>query len=353
MAQQMNDYLRRFRGRIDRRRVVQARIVIVGCGRVGGQLALELARLVPGALVLVDGDDFEPGNLSGHPLTIEYLHMNKAVGLADFLQREIPGDTAFTVIPNFIDDDLSDEQIADLIEGSSLVIVATDDLETQRRVAGLARLAEVPAIVPGIAADGRRGEAFLSLSEDAPCVQCFDSFREPDAPVRAAAVTAPDGYPAIGLAFALTLAVLDPNSREAAELLTPLRPGGPVPQLFRAWPPGAPELRHADDGRTLVEWREDCPGCGGRRAPVLRFRELVRQRREQRRAERVRRGAWWQVWRRLLPRWLVWVFYIGLLIFLVASGASWETTKATMAASLLVGVGIWVGRRLPVEPTAL
>src|SRR5262249_32695077 len=156
------------------------------------------------------------------------------------LQREIPGNTAFTAVPNFVDDDVSDEQIiADLIAGSAVVIVATDELETQRRIAGLARLAEVPAIVPGIAADGRRGEAFLSLSEDAPCLECFDGFREPDAPVRAAAVTAPDGYPTIGLAFALTLAVLDPNSREAAELLTPLRPGGPVPQLFRAWPPGA------------------------------------------------------------------------------------------------------------------
>jgi hypothetical protein len=343
----MSDYFRRFRGRVDRRHIARAKITIVGCGRVGGQLALEVARLVPGHLVLVDGDDLELGNLSGHPLPSEYLHMNKAVALCDFLQREIPGNTEFTAIPNFVDDDRSDEQIiADLIEDSAVVIVATDDLETQRRVAGLARLAEVPAIVPGIAADGRRAEAFLSLSEVAPCLECFDGFREPDAPVRAAAVTAPDGYPAIGLAFALTLAVLDPNSREAAELLTPLRPGGPVPQLFRAWPPGAPELAAADDGRTEVAWRADCPGCGGRRPPVLTLRQRVQQRREQRRAE-------WtgQLWRRPLPRWLVWTFYICLLIFLVASGASWETVKATMIASLLIGAGIWVGRRLPREPS--
>jgi len=334
----MNDYLKPFRGRIDRRSIAPATIAIVGAGRVGGWLALELARLVPRRLILVDGDDLEVSNLSGHPLTSEYVNWSKTVAMCDFLQRTIPGSTEFTAIPYFIDNAILDEWVlTDVISPASVVIVATDDLETQRRVAGLARAAEVPAIVPGIAADGSgRGEAFLSLSEDEPCAECFDAFRPLGAPVRGAAAVALDAAPAVHLGFSLTLAVLDPTSREA-ELLTPLREGGPVPQLFRAWPPGAAALSHADDGRTEVPWREDCPGCGGRVAPRRSFAQRRRERRAQRQRTR----------RRQIPRSLVWLLYGLELLFLVASEASGGVVVATMWASLALGFGVWIGRRLP------
>lgn len=333
----MNDYLKPFRGRIDRRRIAPATIAIVGAGRVGGQLALELARLVPRRLILVDGDDYEMANVSAHPLPAEYVGQNKAVALAGWLQGEVPGIQNVTAIPYFIDFETADEQIfADVIEPASVVIVATDELEVQRQVAGLARLAEVPAIVPGIAADGSRGEAFLSLSEDEPCATCFDGFRDAGTPVRGAAAVALDAAPAVHLAFSLTLAVLDPTSGEA-ELLTPLREGGPVPQLFRAWPPGAAELALPDHGRTEVDWREDCPGCGGRVMPRRSFAQRRRERRAQ--LQRTRR--------RQIPRSLVWLLYGLELILLIASEASGGVVAATMWASLALGSGVWIGRRLP------
>ncbi len=333
----MDDFYKNLRGRIDRRHIAPVTITIVGLGRVGAWVALELARVGPRRLVLVDGDDLEVSNLAGHPLPAENVNTNKAEAMARWLQQEVPR-IETVAIPFFIDDDTTDEQVfADVIGPASVVIVATDDLETQRRTAGLARLAEVPAIVPGIAADGSgRGEAFLSLSEDEPCVECFDSFRPAGSPVRGEAAVALDAAPAVHLAFALTLAVLDPTSREA-ELLTPLREGGPVPQLFRAWPPGAPELAHADDGRTEIPWRPNCPGCGGRREPVLTRRRLLRQRREQRRTRRPRQ----------LPRWLVRLLYVLELILLIASDASGGVVVATMAASLTLGLGFWMGRRVP------
>lgn len=333
----MNDYYRSLRGRVDRRRI-QTTIAIIGVGRVGAWLALELARLGPRRLVLVDGDELETGNLAGHPLPAEFVGWNKAVALAAWLGREVPN-LEVIAIPNFIDDDTTDELIfEDVIEPAAAVVVATDDIEIQRRVAGLARLAEVPAIVPGIAADGSgRGEAFISFSEDEPCVECFDAFRPAGAPVRGAAAVALDAAPAVMLGFALTLAVLDPTSREAG-MLTPLREGGPVPQLFRAWPPGAPELAHADDGRTEVPWRPNCPGCGGRRVPILTRRQLFRQRRVERQTRRS-----WQ-----LPRWLVVTIYLLEVVALVVlSDASGEMVAAAMAASLTLGLGVWIGRRLP------
>jgi molybdopterin/thiamine biosynthesis adenylyltransferase len=334
----MDEYMRSFRGRIDRRHIAPVTIAVVGVGRVGGWLALELARLVPHRLVLIDGDDYEESNASGHQLPAEYVGMNKAVSMAAWLEQEVPGIENITAIPHFVDDDTDDDLIyEDVIVPAAVVIVATDDLEVQRRVAGLARLADVPAIVPGIAADGSaRGEAFVSFSDDQPCIQCFDSFRPADAPVRGAAAVALDAAAAVHLGFSLTLAVLDPNSREAG-MLTPLREGGPVPQLFRAWPPGAPELAHADDGRTEIPWRPDCPGCGGRRQPVMTRRRLMRQRQEQRRRDRPP----WQV-----PRRLAWSLYLlELFVLVVFSALSGGEVVGIMAASLTLGFGYWAGRR--------
>lgn len=259
----MNEHLQRLQGRVDRRHIAQATFGIVGVGRVGSAVALELARLGPKRLILLDGDDYEAANLGGHLLPSEFVGWNKAVGGAEFLTRQFPS-IEVTAIPYYIDGDTSDEQLlSDMIEPATVLILATDDLAIQRRVSLLARAAEVPAIVPGIAEDGSRCEAFVSLTESEPCLVCFDGYRPAGAAVRAAAVINTDAYPAIHLTVDLALAVLSADSPEAERLLTPRRPGGPVPQLFRAWRPGAEELARPDSGHTEVPWRENCPGCGG------------------------------------------------------------------------------------------
>lgn len=258
----MNEHLQRLSGRLDRRHVAQATFGIVGVGRVGGAVALELARLGPKRLILLDGDDLEAANLGGHVLASEFVGWNKAVGLAEFLARQF--DIEAAAIPHYINEDTTDEQIlSDVIEPATVLVLATDDLAIQRRVSLLARTAEVPAIVPGIAENGERCEAFVSLTDSEPCLMCFDGYRPTGSPVRGAAVINTDAYPAIHLTVDLVLAVLNPNSPEAERLLTPQRPRGPVPQLFRAWPPGSDELARPDSGHTEVAWRENCPGCGG------------------------------------------------------------------------------------------
>jgi len=266
----MNGYFDPLHGRVDRRHIARATIAVVGIGRVGALIAWELARLGFRRLILVDGDDYLEENRSGHPLPREYVGMNKAVAMAAFIDgEEIPGVENVTTIPYFVTPEVSDERLReDVLDPANLVVVATDDLEAQRRVALLARELGVPAIVPGVAEDGQRGEVFVSLTDEEPCLHCFDGYRPAGDPVRGAALVGPDVYPTIQLAYSLCIAVLDRTSREAG-LFDPLQPGGPPPQLFRAWPPGAPELQLPDDGRTEVAWRANCPGCGGS-GPVRR-----------------------------------------------------------------------------------
>jgi molybdopterin/thiamine biosynthesis adenylyltransferase len=259
----MMAYLSRVRGRVDRRRIAPATVAFVGLGSVGAAIAWRIAQLIPRQLILVDGDDYAVENRIRHPLPREYEHMNKAVSMADYIDRELDGIGQITAIPEYVRPDMADDELREqVIEPATLIVVATDDVEINRRVALLAREHEVPTVVPAIAADGRRGEVFVSLTRDLPCIVCCDGFRAATDPVRNAVMLSTDIYPTIALSIRACLGLLDPSSFDA-EMFAPLRRRGPTPQHFRVWAPASRDLQTADDGRAEVQWRANCRGCGG------------------------------------------------------------------------------------------
>lgn len=71
----------------------QKRVVLVGCGAIGGQLALELIRCGIGQLTLVDPDVLRPENAHRHVLGMPplLLQPNKALLLAAEIERRYPG----------------------------------------------------------------------------------------------------------------------------------------------------------------------------------------------------------------------------------------------------------------------
>lgn len=258
----MDEYLSRIRDRLDRRHIAQATIAIVGIGSVGGLIAVELGRLIPRGLILVDGGDYEEENRVRHPLPREYVGTNKAVAMADYLNRQYPWISNITPIPHDVSTDDMGLVAEDVIDPASVVIVSTDDLEIQRHVSLWAREFSTPAIVPGVGEDGEVGEVFVSLTTDRPCILCFDSFRGVGDPVRAASAMATDLHPTVQLSVQACLGLLAPTSREG-RIFEPPEPGMPPPQYFRAYPPGSRPLQAPDDGRTQVPWRDNCPWCGG------------------------------------------------------------------------------------------
>ena len=70
------------------------KILLIGCGTIGGFLALSLAQSGAGAergrLVLVDDDRLMPSNLGRHILGMEYVNWNKAEACADLIRRQLP-----------------------------------------------------------------------------------------------------------------------------------------------------------------------------------------------------------------------------------------------------------------------
>lgn len=74
---------------------VNKKIMLIGCGTIGGFLAQQLAQSGAGAgekgdLCLVDIDNLSPANLGRHLLGVPYLAKNKAEGCQQFLSESIP-----------------------------------------------------------------------------------------------------------------------------------------------------------------------------------------------------------------------------------------------------------------------
>lgn len=79
----------------DMRTLASKRLVIVGCGTIGGYLAEMLVKAgagtAGGQLTLVDFDSLFPQNIGRHRLGFPNLFSNKATGMAEELQRLAPG----------------------------------------------------------------------------------------------------------------------------------------------------------------------------------------------------------------------------------------------------------------------
>ena len=66
------------------------KVAVLGCGSVGGPVAVRLAQAGVGSLFLVDGDLLSSANVGRHPLGVDDLHRSKSVALADDLRKRYP-----------------------------------------------------------------------------------------------------------------------------------------------------------------------------------------------------------------------------------------------------------------------
>ncbi len=72
------------------RRLLQATVILVGCGSVGAPIGVALAQAGVGKIVLVDHDILSWPNVGRHPLGASAVGRNKAEALAERLQTDFP-----------------------------------------------------------------------------------------------------------------------------------------------------------------------------------------------------------------------------------------------------------------------
>ena len=124
----------------DMKKIAESRVLVAGCGGLGGNIIEHLARMGTGSLTVVDGDVFEGSNLNRQILsTAENIGQKKALAAAERVKAIDPS-IGVTPVCEF----LTEENAAALMEGADLVIDALDNaasrlvLEDAAADAGLA-----------------------------------------------------------------------------------------------------------------------------------------------------------------------------------------------------------------------
>lgn len=138
----------------------QKRILVVGCGGLGGHLIDMLARIGVGFLRVVDGDVFEPSNLNRQLLSeVPLLGVSKAKTAADRVRRVNP-DVSVEYAACF----LGEENALQLLSTCDIVLDALDNLEARKLLAKACQQLEIPYVYGAVS--GWVAQAALSLPGD-------------------------------------------------------------------------------------------------------------------------------------------------------------------------------------------
>lgn len=231
-------------------RLERSRVLLVGCGALGGVLAQTLTRAGVGELVLVDRDVVEETNL---PRQVLFEDGHAAAGrLKVEAAREtlarIGGPTRLEPHAQHLDADTIDE----LAEGADLVLDGTDNLGTRYLVNDWCVQEGVPWIYGGVVGSG--GLVLPVLPGRGPCLRClFDE--PPPAGSLPTCDTAGVVLPAVGavasLQAGLALRLLGGDTADLRPALVELD----------VW---SGEVR-----RLVLERQPGCPCCGRREFPWL------------------------------------------------------------------------------------
>src|SRR5215207_7569 len=110
-------------------RLFAARVVIVGCGALGGTAAEQLARAGVGHLRIIDRDVVELTNLQRQVLFDEEdarLHLPKAVAARNRLMR-----VNSTIEIEAVVADVNADNAEEIVAGADLILDGTDNAETR------------------------------------------------------------------------------------------------------------------------------------------------------------------------------------------------------------------------------
>ncbi len=234
-------------------RLGQRRVLLVGCGALGGVLAQTLVRAGVGALRICDRDLVEESNLPRQVL-FDARHaaerMPKVEAALESLLR-IGGPTE--VEPHAVQ--VGAENLPELAAGCDLILDGTDNLATRYLINDFSVASDLPWIYAG--AVGSEGVCMTVLPGRGPCLRCL--FPEP-APAgslptcESAGVLLPAVAAIASLQAGAALRLLSSPDWRDADLPTPLL-------RLDAW---AAELQRLEVGRD-----PDCPCCGAGRFEFL------------------------------------------------------------------------------------
>lgn len=136
------------------------RILVVGCGGLGGHIIDQLCRIGIGSLRVVDGDVFEESNLNRQLLSrVPLLGIGKAKAAAEHVAQVNP-----SVQVEAIAEYMTKNNVDILLSGCDVVIDALDNIPSRRILSDACENAGIPYVYGAI--QGWVAQAALALPGD-------------------------------------------------------------------------------------------------------------------------------------------------------------------------------------------
>ncbi len=246
---QLDRYRRQLRyaplGEEGQRRLMQARVLVVGSGALGCVVADTLVRAGVGFVRLVDRDFVETDNLHRQVLFDESdanAHLPKAVAAARRLAR-----INSTVEIDPIVADLNATNIHQLADDVELIVDGTDNFETRYLLNDYAVANEKPWIFGGCV--GTEGQTLAIVPGETPCLSCI----MPEPPPATAQPTCETA----GVLGPIVNVIASLQAMEALKLLSGNRKQlNPAMTIVDLW---GNQIRSIGVGTSRSN---DCPTCG-------------------------------------------------------------------------------------------
>lgn len=146
--------------------LAKERILLVGCGSGGGQLALELAKSGIGTLILADPDLLEVHNVMRHVLGTAYIGQPKTVAIKALIGEHVPACTCISLTEDLFQGERT--RLAEVMETykPTRILAATDSPGIQRLCQLTAILYKIPFMSVGCSSNAIEGGIFLWGPED-------------------------------------------------------------------------------------------------------------------------------------------------------------------------------------------
>ena len=136
------------------------RVLVVGCGGLGGHIIDQLIRVGIGALRIVDGDVFDPSNLNRQLLSsVPVLGKPKAAVAAEHIRRVSPD-----VAVEAVEDWMTEDNVRSLVAGCDIVMDGLDNISGRKLLSDACSAAGIPYVYGAI--QGWVAQAAVSMPGD-------------------------------------------------------------------------------------------------------------------------------------------------------------------------------------------
>ncbi len=221
-------------------KISAAKAVIVGCGALGTYTASLLTRAGVGRILIADRDNVELSNLQRQILFSEQDVGEPKASTAERLLKQVNSEIEITSTMT----DIGVDNVEDLVDGATVVVDATDNMQTRFVVNDACVKLGIPWVYGG--AVGTSGMVF-SIVPTGPCLRCVFPTLPPAGQLPTCNT--------VGIVNSLPSVVA---SLEVTEALKVMLGEKTTPELMII------DVWHGDLQKIRVKRNPDCESCGKR-----------------------------------------------------------------------------------------